>query len=118
MKAASYYLIVALAVVTFGLAITTLVLDSSSRALQTEFNEQTRLISQGNNAERLIRQMLGDLARVSINNAKIKDLLGRNGYTVEVENPAPAATGAAPGEPAATDTTPAAPSTRATKRSR
>jgi|GEM_PF-2495295 len=122
MKAAPYYVIVALAVVTLALAVTTLVLDKSARALQTEFSEQTRRISQGTNAERLIRQMLGDLARISVNNAKIKDLLARNGYTVEVENPSAASAqpAEAPAAQSAANPTPAPSATpaRTSKRTR
>lgn len=95
MKAAQYYVILALALVTLVLTVMYVVSSEANRKLRDDFELQSARIAQGTTAERYVRAMLNDLARISVNNDKFKDLLTRHGFSVEVQSAEPAAPPAA-----------------------
>jgi len=99
---------------TLIIAIASLVLSgllystgNATRELQEKLATQNRTIQQGASSGQIHQQLLSDLARLSLQHAKIKELLEKNGYHVERRSaqaapPQPEASPEATPAPAAT----------------
>jgi len=84
-----FYITLAGGTLALILSITTIVLGTTNNKLQREFQLQQAEINKGSMAVQLSRNILTDMAQLSLQNPKIKEILAKHGYTVNV-NPAPA----------------------------
>ena len=87
MKAPQFYLTSALGALCLILAITSIVLGKTNNSLAVTQQQQQEEINRGNMSMQVGQNLLRDMAELSLRNEKIKDVLARNGYTV---NAAPA----------------------------
>jgi len=101
MKAPHFFITSALGTLCLILTITTIVLGKTNNALMLTQQRQQEEINKGNMSVQIGQNILRDLAEASLHNPQIKELLAKNGYSVNV-NP-PAGTPA----PATSNTTPA-----------
>lgn len=88
MKAPQFYLTSALGALCLILTITTVILGKGNNALMQTQQQQQEEINRGNMSQQIGQNLLKDMAEVSLRNEKIKNVLARNGYTVNVA-PAP-----------------------------
>lgn len=117
MKVVPFVLTLITAAASLVLSILLFFSGKASGELQEKLAVQNRTIQQGASSAQIHKQMLGDLARLSLEHAKIKDLLEKNGYHVERRN-RPAASAAEPAAEATPEATPTAtPEPTATPRS-
>jgi hypothetical protein len=101
MKAPHFFITAALATLCLILTITTIVLGKTNNALLQTQQRQQEEINKGNMSVQIGQNILRDLAEISLRNPQIKDLLAKNGYTVNTNPPAGSAT------PETSNTTPA-----------
>jgi len=88
MKVPQFYVTLALGTLCLALSITSIVLGKTNNALQREQQAQQEEINRGNMSVQVGQNLLRDMAELSLKNEKIKQVLAKNGYTVNV---APAA---------------------------
>ena len=84
MKPFQFYTTMALGALCLALSITTIVLGKSNNNLQSRQQQQQAEINRGNMSAQVGQNILRDMAEVSLKNDKIKQVLARNGYTVNV----------------------------------
>lgn len=76
---------------TCGLAlvmtILVIVLGQMNRSLEKTVYEQQASIQRGSMSQQIGRSILTDMGQIALRNAKMKDLLNRNGYTINSTNP-------------------------------
>jgi len=89
MKVPQFYVTLALGTLCLALSITSIVLGKNNNALQLQQQKQQEEINRGNMSVQVGQNLLRDMAELSLKNDKIKQVLARNGYTVNV---APATT--------------------------
>ena len=89
MKSLHFYITLALGALCLALSITSIVLGRSNNSLQLQQQQQQAEINRGNMSAQIGQNILRDMAEVSLKNEKIKQVLSRNGYSVNV---APSAT--------------------------
>jgi len=89
MKAPQFYITLALGALCLVLSITAIVLGKTNTNLQQQQQVQQEEINKGNMSIQIGQNMLRDMAEISLKNDKIKQVLARNGYTV---NAAPSPT--------------------------
>jgi hypothetical protein len=94
MKAAEYYLCLALGVVAVVLAVLVLITGRSAQGLQASLNAQQEEINKGALSQQIGTTLLRDCIQSALTNARMRELLQRNGITVN-----PAAAPAAPAAP-------------------
>lgn len=91
MKAPQFYITLALGTLCLVLAITSIVLGKTNNTLMQTQQQQQEEINRGNTSVQIGQNLLRDMAEVSLKNDKIKDVLARNGYTVNAApSPTPA----------------------------
>ena len=88
MKALQFYLTTALCVVCLGLSALAIKLNRTNQKLQIRFQSQQDEINRGTQSLQIGQNLVKDMAEVSVKNEKIKLVLARNGFTVNV-NPTP-----------------------------
>jgi hypothetical protein len=78
--------------VTTGLAglclvatIALVVITSANRSIERGLQEQQLVINRGQVSQQIGTALIRDLAGISLNNPKVRDLLARNGINVTVE---------------------------------
>jgi len=91
MKAPQFYITLALGALCLVLSLTAIVLGKSNNNLQQQQQSQQAEINRGNMSIQIGQNMLRDMAELSLKNDKIKQVLARNGYTVNAA-PTPAPT--------------------------
>lgn len=104
----SFYISVAATGLCLVLSIIVFWVGNSNQSLQLEvqkqqqkLQEQQAEIQKGDTFSRQIGPaLLQEMAQVSVKNEKMKALLGKHGYTVNVQPPASPAPGATPAPPA------------------
>ena len=84
MKALQFFITLALGVLCLALSITTITLGKSNNALQLRQQQQQAEINRGNMSIQVGQNILRDMGELSLKNDKIKQVLARNGYTVNV----------------------------------
>jgi cell division protein YceG involved in septum cleavage len=77
-----YFVSLALSVVALLLTIILIVTGLTNQSTQSELQKQQIEINKGQASQQIGTALLRDMAVVSVNNAKIKDLLGKHGFTV------------------------------------
>ena len=97
MKAAEYYICLALGAIAMVLAVLVFFTGRSTEALQARLTAQQEEINKGSMSQQVGANLLRDTAQVAVTNPRMRELLQRNGITL---SPAPAPT--APAAPAAT----------------
>lgn len=105
MKPTQFYVVVSLAAISLLLAITLVALGGANQRLQTELQKQQEEINRGSASQQVGTNLLRDMASISVKNDKMKEVLARNGYTVNV-NPSPAPDSSAPATSPATSPAP------------
>lgn len=91
MKAPQFYITLALGTLCLILSITTIVLGKNNNNLQRQVQEQQAEIQKGNISLQIRQKLLEDMAPLSLKNEKIKLILANNGWTVNVNPSANAA---------------------------
>jgi len=81
-----------LGALTLLLAITLIGLGLFNQSKQKELGQQQQSFNEGRMSDQIGGALLRDLAGASVNDDKIRNLLSKYGYKVEVKNNAPAAT--------------------------
>lgn len=89
MKPTEVYITSALAGLSILLVISLFTLSQANQAITKDIQAQQNIINQGRVGEQVGQAVLRDLAALSIQNEKIRQLLSDNGFTV-TQNPAPA----------------------------
>ncbi len=84
MKASHFYLTSLLGFIGLVLSVTLVAVDQSNLKLKATFDEQQKAINQGANNQQVLQNIVRDLAPAAPNDERIKELLGRNGFTVSV----------------------------------
>lgn len=84
MKVPQFYVTLALGALCLALSITTIVLGNKNNYLQMQQQKQQEEINRGNMSIQVGQNLLKDMAELSLKNEKIKQVLARNGYTVNV----------------------------------
>lgn len=67
-------------------ALALVVITSANRSIERGLQEQQQVINRGQVSQQIGTALVRDLAGVSVNNAKVRDLLSRNGINVTVNN--------------------------------
>jgi len=88
MKAPQFYITTGLGAVCLVLSVVAISLSRSNQSLQSRFQSQQDEINRGTQSLQIGQSLIKDMAEVSVKNEKIKLVLARNGYTVNV-NPSP-----------------------------
>jgi cell division protein YceG involved in septum cleavage len=84
-----YYVSLALSAVALLLTITLIVTGKTNQDIQQELQKQQFEINKGQVSQQIGTALLRDMAVASVDNAKIKDLLAKNGFTVSPNPKAP-----------------------------
>ena len=114
----SFYISVAASGLCLLLSIIVFAVGTTNQGLQTDIQQQQQKLQQQQAqiqqgqviSQRVGPALLQEMAQVSVKNEKMKALLGKHGYTVNVEAPASPAPGAKPA-PTAPPPAPTAPAT-------
>lgn len=99
MKAAEYYICLALGAIAVVLAVLVFFTGRSTEALQARLNAQQEEINKGSMSQQVGANLLRDTAQIAVSNPRMRELLQRNGITL-APAPAPAATPATAPAPA------------------
>jgi signal transduction histidine kinase len=91
MKKIQCYILVLVGVACLVLSIVFLKLGQSNQHLLIQAQEQQGEINRGNMSQQIGTNILKDMAQLSLKNDKIKEVLAKNGYNVQVQ-PAPTST--------------------------
>ncbi len=83
MKVAPFFITLIIAAASLVLSIMLFFAGNAATELQTKLAAQNRTIQQGASSAQIYKNLLSDLARLSLQHPKIKDLLEKNGYHVE-----------------------------------
>jgi hypothetical protein len=67
-------------------ALALVVITSANRSIERGLQEQQQVINRGQVSQQIGTALVRDLASISVNNAKVRDLLSRNGINVTVNN--------------------------------
>jgi hypothetical protein len=67
-------------------ALALVVITSANRSIERGLQEQQQVINRGQVSQQIGTALVRDLAGISVNNAKVRDLLSRNGINVTVNN--------------------------------
>ena len=92
MKPPQFYTTVTLSIIVLILTITLMVSGQNNQKLQEKLQQQQATINQGMTFQQIGTNMLKDIATASLKSEKLKEVLTRSGYTVNV-NPGPGTTG-------------------------
>ena len=103
MKSSQFYITVVISALCLILSVVAIHLGQSSQDLQGKLQAQQVEINRGMANKQSGQKLVNDMAQVSLKNEKIKQVLARNGYTVNAPSPtpAPATSGSATVTPAA-----------------
>lgn len=83
MKVVPFSLTLITAIASLALSALLFFSGRATHELQEKLAAQNRTIQQGASSAQIHQRMLGDLARLSLEHPKIKELLEKNGYHVE-----------------------------------
>lgn len=89
MKAPQFYITVGFSVICLILSVMAISLGQSSQDLQSKLQVQQVEIQRGMANKQNGQKLVNDMAQVSLKNEKIKQVLARNGYTVNAPSPSP-----------------------------
>ncbi len=88
MKPIEVYITSALGGLSILLVIALITISQANQSITQGLQAQQNIINQGRVGEQVGQAVLRDMAALSVQNSKIKDLLARNGFNV-TQNPAP-----------------------------
>jgi type VI protein secretion system component VasK len=88
-----FRILTALAAIALLLAVANMVLFSQNRAAQAEVTQRAQFIQQSAQLETLYREMVKALGELTVRNSdtQLRDMLAKQGITVNIPPPAPAA---------------------------
>ena len=89
MKAPQFYITVALSAICLILSVILIQYGQSSQDLQAKLQAQQIEINRGAANKQVGTKLVNDMAQISLKNEKIKQVLARNGYTVNAPSPTP-----------------------------
>lgn len=111
MKSLQFYIVLALGALCLILSITVVVVGQMNQHTQLDFQKRQNEIQievqkrqaevqKGAMSDRIGGAILQDMAAASLKNSKIKDVLAKNGYNVQLApSPSPSATSSIPFKP-------------------
>ena len=90
MKPPQFYITVALSAACLVMSVAVIWSNQTNQRLQLELQREQDTINQGQATLQVGQNLLKDLAEISMKDDKIKQVLARNGYTVNVNaSPSP-----------------------------
>jgi len=90
MKVTQIYITTALGVICLVLSIATQQINRGNQALQARAQAQQAEITKGNQVNQVGLKLLNEMARLSLQNEKIKTVLEENNFSVQPIEPTPA----------------------------
>lgn len=98
LKKNEFWILTALAAIGLLLAIANMIMFGQNRAAQAEVTGRAQYIQQAAQLEPLYREMVKALSELSVrnNDAELREMLAKQGITVNVQAPPPASTAPAP----------------------
>lgn len=110
MKAPQFYIVLALGAICLLLGISLVIFGQMNQRTQLDFQKRQNEIQievqsrqaevqKGATSDRVGGAILQDMAAASLKNSKIKDVLVRNGYSVQPASPAPSSSPSIPFKP-------------------
>ena len=89
MKRWQFVILIIFSVLCLAVSVATVVSSKLNQDLQTQLQRQQVEISRGNQSQQIGNNLVRDIASGATKNAKLRDLLARNGFNMP-ENPSPA----------------------------
>jgi len=86
MKSFEFAIVTGLGGLCLVAAVALVVITSANRSIERGLQEQQLMINRGQVSQQIGAAIVRDLAGLSVNNAKIRDLLSRNGINVTVNS--------------------------------
>jgi signal transduction histidine kinase len=85
MNKTQYYIVVLVGAASLLLSIIFVVLGQSNQRLLLDAQRQQDEINRGNMSQQIGTNLLKDMAQISVKNEKMKEVLAKNGYNVQVQ---------------------------------
>lgn len=86
MKSSEFAIVTALSGLCLLAAVALIAITSANRSIERGLQEQQMVINRGQVSQQIGTALLRDLAGLSVNNTKVRELLSRNGINVTVNN--------------------------------